>query len=93
MKALPVEEVFISPKNKKRSRKKTNDPRVGQHQAGLKLITLRLEKYAHHDLSDAEILALLNDTRSQVLGLHIARKQLERKHKKNNHKDNKRSSN
>lgn len=78
MRALPGEEVYIpNPKNKKKKHRKQTDPKLAAHAAGIKQITIRLAKYAEHDLSDAEILALLNDTRNQVLGLHITRKQLQ----------------
>lgn len=80
MKALPREEVLIKPpKHKKHNRNKSTDPKVALHQARLKQITIRLNKYAKHDLSDKEILELLDDTRSQVLGLHLARKNKKKK--------------
>lgn len=61
-------------------------PELVKYQLALKKISQRLDRYADHELPEGGVLDLLEETRAQVLSLHLARKQLERRgNKKNGH--------
>jgi len=57
-------------------------PELVKYQVALKKISRRLDRYADHELPDNGVLELLDETRAQVLSLHLARKQLERRGQK-----------
>lgn len=61
-------------------------PQLLKYQVALKKISRRLDNLASHDLPDNGVLELLEDTRTQVLSLHLARKQLSRNNTKNKSK-------
>ncbi len=80
MKALPNEGQSPS-KSSGRGRSNIN-PQLVRYTIAVKKVSRRLGQFADHDLDEKSILALLDDTRSQVLSLHIARKQLKNNHKR-----------
>jgi len=80
MKALPVETPSAPGRHPQRHGKKETNPRLVPLKIAIRKITSRLDAFADHDLPDDGILDLLQDTRAQVLNLHIARKEL-RRHK------------
>jgi len=47
-------------------------------QVAIKEISHRLDDYAHHDWPDNKILGLLQDTRTQILSLRLARQKLKK---------------
>ncbi len=83
MKALPLEESSSSAQNQQYRRNKTN-PRLVKYKIAVKKLSRRLNQYADHELGESDILLLLQDTRSQVINLHIARQQLHKKPVKKN---------
>lgn len=95
MRQLPAEDFAPSQRKPKNTHSKSapNSAGGGQSrdrqkvlhlQVALKKLSRRLDNYALHDLSDSEILGLLQDTRTQVLSLRLARQQLKNDRRKNN---------
>lgn len=80
MKQLPLEETIPSSKKGRHQqtgkRQLPGPPQLIKYQVALKDISRRLDRLAKHDLPDKGILDLLEDTRTQVLSLHLARQQL-----------------
>lgn len=100
MKQLPLEELLpsshnLTARNVKRHRGEKQQPpghpQLIKYLMALKDISRRLDQLAKHDLPDKGILDLLEDTRTQVLSLHIARKQLSKKPKNKSKKHHRHS--
>jgi hypothetical protein len=78
MKALPVEGNYPFAQNPQKRKNQAN-PRLVKYKIAVKKLSKRLNEYADHELGERDILLLLQDTRSQVINLHVARQQLRRK--------------
>ncbi len=78
MKALPDEgRPSPHPSTNNRHSPQKNNHRLAHHRLEIKKISKRLNAYAEGtNIPTEEVLRLLQDTRSQVLSLHIARKAL-----------------
>lgn len=84
MKPLPIEDYSSTKvKNKKKHFPKPKN-KLDNLKVKVKKISKRLNQYAESDnIKDSEVMKLLQDTRNQVLSLHIQRKEISKQNKKN----------
>lgn len=74
-----MEENFSSPQKKHFHNTSAANPRLARYKIEVKKLSRRLNDYADRELGEVEILRLLQDTRSKVIDLHVARTQLKQK--------------